>query len=70
MHSKRNMNGHICERNVLKKKKKTPANQFLDLIFAITFLSPILAKCVRDEKYSETSPPTSLNESMSKFVKF
>ena len=32
-----------------KKKKKTPAVKFLDLIFAITFLSSILAKCVRDE---------------------
>ena len=46
-----------------KKKKKTPAVKFLDLIFAITFLFSILAKCVRDEKYSGTSPPTSPNGS-------
>ena len=37
---------------------------FLDLIFfAITFLSSILPKCVRDEKYSGTSPPTPPNGS-------
>ena len=28
---------------------------------AITFLSSILAQCVRDEKYSGTSPPISPN---------
>ena len=30
-------------------------------IFHITFLSSILAKCIRDEKYSGTSLPTSQN---------
>ena len=36
---------------------------FLDLIFRNNFLSSILAKFVRDEKYSGTSPPTSPNGS-------
>ena len=46
-----------------KKKKKKLAVKFLDLIFHNNFLSSILAKCVRDEKYSGTSPPTSPNGS-------
>ena len=41
----------------------TPAVKFLELIFRNKILSLILAKCVRDEKYSGTSPPTSPNGS-------
>ena len=44
-----------------KKKKQTPAVKFLDLIYRNNFLSSILAKCVREEKYSGTCPPTSPN---------
>ena len=39
--------------------KKTPAVQFLELIFRSNFLSSILAKCVRDEICIGEIPPTS-----------
>ena len=43
--------------------KKTPAVKFLELFFRNIFLSSILAKSVRDERYLGTSPPTSPNGS-------
>ena len=49
----------MCYLSILKNKKKTPAVKFLDLIFAKTFLSSILAKCVRDESCRGEFPPTS-----------
>ena len=48
---------------MMRTSKNTPAVKFLDLIFHNNFLSSILAKFVRDEKYSGTSPPTSPNGS-------
>ena len=44
-------------------KTHTPVLIFLEIIVRNNFLSSVLAKCVHDEKYSGTSPPTSPNGS-------
>ena len=49
------------DNSLAKKKKKTPAVKFLELIFRNNFFIFNFRKCVRDEKYSGRSPPTSPN---------